>query len=250
MDDVTPLVAALQKSGFPLQARVAYEIRARASRGWKVLASEYPWRDSEGRDQFIDLIASCGSIVLVVECRKAAERALLFLRPLGGDTTGLVKTLAIWHVEQHQGAGKPFGSAPREIEIEPASYRTDICVSSDKSGQRLLEQEARPVVLAADAVVADAARIALPTRSFVVPVILTTAPLRTLRFEPTEVALDTGSFSNLDPTQMEPIQWVRFHKTLTARAAEPRTVLVVNTAALGRFLDEVSRGQGFGPSAT
>lgn len=250
MDDVTPIIAALQRSGFPLQTRVEHEINARARTGWRVLASEHPWRDPEGRDQFIDLIACCNTVVPVIECKKSQERALLFLRPLGGTgTTGLIKSFACWHIEQYQGAGKRFGSALYDLEMQPESYRSQFCVSTDKSGQtqRLLEQDARPVVLAADAL-QKAALPQLPTRSFVVPVIVTTADLFTLRYTPTEVSLTVGDFANLDPKDIEPISWVRFHKTLTAGLGNrPRTVFVVNSGALPQFLDEVSRSQGFGP---
>jgi hypothetical protein len=79
-----------------------------------------------------------------------------------------------------------------------------------------------------------------------VPVIVTTASLHTLRYKPNEVSLDTGTFSNLDPKQIEPIPWVRFHKTFTAQPGSlARTVFVVNSASLPDFLDEISRFQGF-----
>jgi hypothetical protein len=250
MDDVTRLVAAIQKSGFPLQARVAHEISSRIKNGWEVTTSEFPWRDPDGEDQFIDLIASCEKMVLVIECRKAQARALLFLRTLGGmEKTGLTRTVTVWDIQQEQGAGKPFGQVIREVEAEPESYSTSICVSASPDGQRLLEQEARPVVLAADAVAGSgpqAARVALPVQAFIVPVIVTTAALYTLPFQPSAVALETGTL-DFDLRQIEPIRWVRFHKILTARAPTPRTVLVVNTTALGDFLDEVSRGQHRGP---
>jgi hypothetical protein len=38
-DDLTPVVAALKKSGFPLQTRIEHEIRER--RRWQLLASEH-----------------------------------------------------------------------------------------------------------------------------------------------------------------------------------------------------------------
>jgi len=85
-------------------------------------------------------------------------------------------------------------------------------------------------------------------RSFFLPVLITTAPLYTLRYEPTEIPLETGSYDTLDPKEIEQIPWVRFHKTLTADAASgARTVFVVNSAAVPMFLDEISRAQGFGP---
>src|SRR5215831_10756133 len=97
--DITSVVAALKKSGFPLQTRVEHEITARARRGWKLLASEHPWRSEERGDQFIDVIAKCGPAVLVIECKKAQDRSLLFLRPLGSETTGKVRTCTVWRFE-------------------------------------------------------------------------------------------------------------------------------------------------------
>jgi len=222
--DVTPVVAALRKSGFPLQTRIEHEIRERYANAWRLLASEHPWRDPDGRDQFIDLIANCGTVVLVVECKKAQERSLLFLRALGRETTDKVTTCTVWHFEP------PSDRAIKGLDLRPESYQAAFCVTTDTSGsQRLLEQDARPVVLATDALIAQGfPEIHHLDRSFFLPVILTTASLYTLRYEPTEIRLETGSFDNLDSNKIEQIPWVRFHKTLTAHpsrrpAARPRT---------------------------
>jgi hypothetical protein len=244
MDDPTPVIAALRRSGFPLQTRVEHEIHARTPDGWRVAASEHPWIDEEGREQFIDLIASCGNVVLVVECKKAQERSLLFLRPVGGETTGLVKTLTVWHLQQSQGAGTRSGIDLRDdIHLEPGSYRSQFCVSTYKAGQtsqRLLEPDARLVVLAAEALVNDASmHPLLPPSSLIVPVIVTTARLSTIRFDPTEVPLDSGEF-NPDPNRIEAADCVRFHKTLTASDNRPRTVIVVNAVGLPVFLQNIS----------
>ena len=77
--------------------------------------------------------------------------------------------------------------------------------------------------------------------------IVTTASLCTLRFQPADVALESGEFTGLDAKQIaeqiESIPWVRFHKTLSARYTGARTVFVVNAAALPDFLDEIAREQ-------
>jgi hypothetical protein len=245
MDDVTPVIAALQRSGFPLQARVEYEIHARTPGGWRVAASEHPWIDQDGREQFIDLIASCGGVVLVIECKKAQGRRMAFLRPVLSETTGLVKTLTVWHLQQPQGAGSRSGIDLRDdIHLEPASHRSEFCVSADgdkdKADKRPLEPDARLVALAAEALAADEAMYSLlPASALIVPVIVTTARLFTVRFKPTEVPLDSGEFKP-DPSRIEATNCVRFHKTLTARDNRPRTVVVVNAAALPDFLDVIS----------
>lgn len=104
MDEMAGLLAALKKSGFPLQARVEHEIVARQPR-WRLLGSEYPWRDPDGRDQFADVVANRDALVPVIECKKAAERSLLFLRPLGLEHTGQTTDFKIWTVQQPRGAG-------------------------------------------------------------------------------------------------------------------------------------------------
>src|SRR5262249_32673629 len=85
------------------------------------------------------------------------------------------------------------------------------------------------------------------TRSFFVPVIVTTARLYTLRYSPAEVLLETGSYNNLDLSKIEPIEWIRFHKSFTTTGDRLwRTVFVVNSTALPMFLDMISRAQGCG----
>ncbi len=184
------------------------------------------------------MVAHCGSIVLAIECKKAQNRSLLILRPVGPDNTGLVKPVTVRR-------GESGGISLISIEREPASHRAQFCVVSDMSGQRLLEQEARLVALAAEEVADSLPTLRIPARSVVVPVIVTTASLSTLQFQPAEVNLDTGDFNNLDPKQIEPIQWVRFHKTLTASDPNERTVLVVNAAALPDFIDKIANWQRF-----
>jgi hypothetical protein len=68
-------------------------------------------------------------------------------------------------------------------------------------------------------------------RSFFLPAIITTAPLYTLRYKPTEIPLETDSFDNLNPDEIERIPWVRFHKTLTVA---PRETLSGRGQAFGR----------------
>jgi len=89
------------------------------------------------------------------------------------------------------------------------------------------------------------------TRALFVPVIVTTARLYTLRYNSTEVLLETGSYKSLDLSKIEPIEWIRFHKNFTTSGdGLGRTVFVVNSAELPTFLDMISRAQDFGAPAT
>jgi hypothetical protein len=152
--------------------RVAFRSRlvsnTRSGRGpgqWSLAAVEHPWRHPDGKDEFIDLLAYCGTVVLVIECKKAQERALVFLRPVGANSTGMVTSATVLQAEQNTGAGRRWGTSLVHLEeLRPESYRAQFCVSD----QRLLEAEARLVVLAADAVAGQLDGLQLPSRSFLV----------------------------------------------------------------------------------
>jgi Holliday junction resolvase len=44
-------------------------------------AEEFPWRDEGGADQFLDLVAEKGRVVLTIECKKTQKGTMTFLRP-------------------------------------------------------------------------------------------------------------------------------------------------------------------------
>ena len=64
---------------------------------------ELPRFDHESKELFIDILASCGSIVTVIECKKAQDRSYVFLSPVGSETTAEVKTFAGWRRDGRYG---------------------------------------------------------------------------------------------------------------------------------------------------
>src|ERR1700720_2904143 len=79
------VINALLASGFPFQTAVARVVRQ--SEGYKLAGEEVPWRDDAGTDQFLDLVAERGHVLLPIECKKTQKEVLTFLRPrpLEGD---------------------------------------------------------------------------------------------------------------------------------------------------------------------
>jgi hypothetical protein len=77
----------------------------------------------------------------------------------------------------------------------------------------------------------------------VLPVIVTNAPLYSVRYQPSEVSLETGEFAEL-PREIERERWVRFRKSFTAdtrfEIAE-RSVFVVNATHFRDFLKQLQR---------
>jgi hypothetical protein len=233
-EDKSEIIAALKRSGFPLQTRVEQEIQTRGA--WTLLAREHRWIDRD-QERFVDAVACYGTIVLVVECKKAQEHTLLFLRPSDSVPQGMIKRATVWHVDRNIGAGNPWGMGVETIELHPPSYVAPFCVTP--SNQRLLEPDAQLVVRAADDIMSE--QLPFPTRAFFTPVIVTTAALYTLYYDPPEIPLATGEFHALSHDRIVAVDWVRFHKSFVAGAQ--RTVLVVNSGALPKFLDEIGWGQ-------
>lgn len=243
MDEKGQVLSALKRSGFPFQTRVRHEVEAQARDGWKILASEHPWRDPEGRTQFVDLITYCDRLVLLIECKRVQDKTMTFLRPVHPLSAGMVPDFS--------GCSSMNAtiSYHANLPLPPRSYVSEFCVSANNQGnpERLLEQDARLLVLACEDFAERGMRPHLhwlaKQELFLIPVIVTTGPLYTTSYHPTQVSLETGIFTNLDLDAIEAVQWVRFHKTLTAEGYDgPRTVFVVNATALGEFLRQMATG--------
>ena len=80
----TAVSESLKRSGFPFQTAITHLIRC--SKGWSVHASEYPWRDSDDNENFLDIIATNDKFILPIECKKTRQDIMTFLRPVDGTT--------------------------------------------------------------------------------------------------------------------------------------------------------------------
>lgn len=140
----TAVFQSLNQSGFPFQTAITHLIRR--SGGWTIVASEYPWRDSDGSEKFLDVIATNGKFILPIECKKSKE-IQTFLLPLGA-LGGLIRTRP--DVADFRGLRTTYFSGQTLINKEtwkilPDSPSSEFCiVSTSDSGkdQRLLEKDA------------------------------------------------------------------------------------------------------------
>src|SRR5262245_6349389 len=74
------VINSLNSSGFPFQTAVEDVIAHADDCG--VQWSEYLWRDRDGKDQFLDLVAIAGKFVLAIECKKTKQDVgWTFLQP-------------------------------------------------------------------------------------------------------------------------------------------------------------------------
>lgn len=244
------VLPALQRSGFPFQTAIAYVVGTVP--GWSVCASEYPWWTSDREGQFLDLVATNGTLFLTIECKKTRKEILTFLRVLGLSNTGAVKEFRCLRASQIQDATRRLEIYCEEWAVEPESTRSEFCVvSTSESGkdQRLLERDADLVVRATDAFAHGFRKRFRPDRDpspdaacLFLPVIVTNAPLYTVRFKPTEISLESGEFS-APPQEVETAPYVRFQKAFTSDGGPDlgdRGVFVVHATSLAEFLGLVA----------
>jgi len=244
------VLTALQSSGFPFQTAVASVVRA--TTGWSVFASEYPWRTADGNDQFLDLIATHSNLFLAIECKKTRKDVLTFLRPLGHTNAGQVEEFRCLCSEQLRDSTGRLELYCEEWALHPRSRVSEFCVvSTSDSGrdQRLLERDAGLVVRATDAFAhefperfrhdRDGSR---STRRLYIPVIVTNAQIYTARFRPSDISLESGEFV-VPPKEIEAVPCVRFRKAFTSDSAQnlgDRSVFIVSGVAFAEFLSLIA----------
>ncbi len=234
---------ALLSSGFPFQTAIAQVIRAEPD--WEVAAEEWSWQDADGSNQFVDIVARHERLALVVECKKTNKEIFTFLNP--NDGSGLrkeVERARCVYTSQIQDSTRRLEVFAGEWGLSPESEESMFCVvSTSTSGrdQRLLERDAQKVVGGTDAY-ANSRRAGSGGGGAVadcpfVPVIVTNAPLFSATYEPGQVSLETGEFSQLP--NVAAVRWMRFRKSFRPYNGfdlGDRTVFVVNAGALTDFL--------------
>ena len=147
-EPIQTVIQSLDRSGFPFQTAITHLIRR--IKGWSVLASEYPWRDS-GSENFLDIIVTNGKFILPIECKKTKE-IQTFLIPQGA-LAGLIRSrdvadfrcLRTTYSRVHDGMPVPNRIGRAIWQIWPVSPSSEFCiVSTSTSGkdQRLLEKDA------------------------------------------------------------------------------------------------------------
>ncbi len=250
------VIGSLMASGFPFQTAVANVIRQ--TQNWSVETEEFPWQDDSGSERFLDAIATNGSVIIAVECKKTQKEVLTFLSP-GESFDNNVERVRCLYICQIQDSTRRMEVFCDDWCIIPPSVESMFCVvSTSESGkdQRLLERDAHLLVRGTDAFAKEHRRTFRPQiypesdRPYL-PLLVTNAPLFVASYKPSVISLETGQFST-PPKDIKEVKWVRFAKAFTSSRCRDigiRTVIIVNAMALSDFLNSLSI-KGSGSSGT
>ena len=248
-------ISIANQSGFPLQIAVAQEVaRNPGERGWNVLFEEHSWSNEiDGQSGYIDLVVAnrVGSINFVIECKRANDQSWVFLCP--NDPSLSRRHCKAWW---SPGEEPSHWIGWHDVPFDPTSPESPFCAvrGHDSRSPPMLERVASELVSATDAYAKEQRRHFLDQIDPLViniPVILTTAKLEVIHFDPRGVQLSDGKIPSDADTLEVPV--VRFRKQMTvvpvdenlrmnhyqfARTKE-NTVLVVHADRFRQFLDEL-----------
>lgn len=248
-----PRLATINASGFPLQIAIENLVRSTEPGGWKVEYAEHAWlNEADGIGGYADIVLTNSVIRLVIECKRVKDTSWLFARQDGQATDRRhVKAWASFRVEREW---KHFGWFDC-VADPPLPEATYFSVRGHAGEQiPMLERYAATLISATEAIAIEHRNFRDPSYDLkiFIPIIVTTAELCICLFDPATIApeegvIPSGTFST--------VPYLRFRKQLSRRPIElkpsdyrkglnvayekERTVFVVNSASLTRFLREL-----------
>lgn len=249
-------------SGYLFQWAIRNEI-GKGAHAWRLESWEHAWSSRFYEDSgFADLLVVREernvSVLLVMECKRHTSQTWVF-HCLEASNENRLETRCL--LTTHEGSDEfPQVSYPDAL-IFPGSPESDSCTlrgQGNKSATELIEREATNLIRASECIAAEyaiararAGKHGYPPL-YVVPVIVTNAPLSTIRFDPNDVSLDTGTLPS-EMGEVRTVPMVRFRKSLVHRATpgylpvslsganqdRERTVLIMHAPTLTDTLENL-----------
>ncbi len=257
----TDIQEAVNNSGYPLQMHLKELInRSNARHRWRVLAEEHRWTNTTTNEEgFIDLILTRdgSDLKLIVECKRIIGNWTFLLSTEKVGKQGTVKTL-MSNIDTENLLWK-------KLNIDPYSYQSSYCVLdiAGKKDSRTLEKLSGELLLSLEELAKEEFEIRKGQTNnaslypynntiFYLPVIVTTANLSTITFDPiNDVDIKNGKIKS---SEISPVSFIRFHKNLAtdldyskpkmadirkSNQENDRTVLVVHSENFVDFLANI-----------
>lgn len=245
----------VNESGYPLQIRIERWIEETGQQHrWRVAAREHRWVNSETGDEgYIDLILEREgrNMRLVVECKRVL-----------GSWTFLVPMLQSVHDEEFKSLlvdYQNFSFSWRRFSLEPAAPEASFCVmeTGGKRDNRIIESLAGELLLSMEQLAIQETNLVRPQieklnlphqRMLYLPVIVTTATLQTMNFNPSDIGIADGKVTQ---STVAEIEFIRFRKNLASTVdyerptmytlkdlnrENDRSVLIVQAESFIKFL--------------
>ncbi|MEW6532051.1 MAG: hypothetical protein AB1473_14535 [Thermodesulfobacteriota bacterium] len=244
----------VNSSGFPLQIAIKHLVETSSgNQKWTVMTEEHPWTNQiSGESGFIDLILlhEWRTQVLVIECKRVRDSQWIFLVPSSNPTE--FTYAKSWTTYSPKWLGW------LDWHLGPASFGSSFCVVPGQDGKAkpMLERTASSLVEATEAFAMEEYYLGVPGEGHLrtyFSVIVTTADLKTCRFDPNQIDVASGEIAKCE---FEDVSLIRFRKSLIARNEETsskdiaeilrekeRTVFVVNSACFLDFLQRWELGR-------
>lgn len=246
------------ESGYLLQMALKDRIESLDPQRWRIETIEHGWVNPvDGARGWADLVLSRGTpgygeIVMVVECKRF-DGDWVFQEPQL-DAVPTKRARALW--ARRTVTGSCEGSW-LDVTADPESPESQFCSTRrNRRSHDPIEPIARELLASMDGIADEFLELFQPRTGFpgtvvFVPVIVTTARLTVLRFNPAEVSLENG---RLKPRtgEAEPASLVRFRKALSvelspgakpvlldeANADRTRTIWIASAEAFPNILQQ------------
>jgi len=217
----------INDSGYPLQTYLKEKITDTQNKhNWKMLVREHRWINSETKDEgFIDLILENNYTIfkLVVECKRITG-SWTFLLPKTNVNT--IERARLLYVDYN-----PLKYTWEEFSFLPGSFEAEYCVleTGGKKDNRTLEKIVGELLLSLEYFALQDSQIIwtknlkerdkapdkiLPNKqTFYLPIIVTTATLKSLIYDPLKVDEKNGRIDQSDYSECQ-IDQIRLRKNL------------------------------------
>lgn len=264
-------LTTVNSSGFPLQLALMHAVKRTAvNMDCELMYVEHAWKSQDtGESGFIDLVVGKSDRYrMVVECKRVRDSAWYFISESGEDQDQGRCTMMKTDKVREEFLRTSEGSAQRdriytgwgEFGVLPKCPEALFCVvrgNSETSGSRqaLVERLGGELCSAVEAF-AKSEEPALmsadsySSQAYYVPVIVTTAALKVVKMDPSQISLSNGE---IDDGQVRDVPFVKLTKQLSVSAVDfglsprlrhrytksrLRTVYVVRADSFVDFLKE------------
>ena len=219
----------IDNSGYPLQIRLEEWIKDTSQQSkWRVLVKEHRWINAETKEEgYIDLVLEHDeyNLTLVIECKRINGIWTFLLPKAQPPFERKTRILSLDY--------ETLNLLWKESRINPDSFEASYCVmeTGGKKDSRTLEKLAGELLLSLEYLAIEEFELVkskpAPKRGpgimLYLPIIVTTATLQTMTFNPANIDVKNGKITNSTTT---PVEVIRFRKNLATHVTTEKQEVI------------------------